>query len=241
MQLSKKFGTKQINVSYSDIRQGNFHSNFESANKVDENIKKFAKKNHLDNFTLVTTKCGDSTFNSFDFKKDIPSELHGYDAFILKDKTSIIMRVADCPPLLLVDKNSDTVALIHCARESLNKEIIQKAAYKLQSDNPDGEYFAYLGPGIDEQSYVLPASTIFRLKKDWHEFINRVENNDEMYHLDIKGYALELLKKSGLNIQVISVSDINTATNEKFYSNYRATRKNQKNGRNAFTYKIVDL
>jgi YfiH family protein len=72
--------------------------------------------------------------------------------FTKKIKTVCAIRTADCLPILLTNENSNFVAAIHAGWRSLGLGVIENT---IRSINSDSEIFAWLGPSIGVEKFVV--------------------------------------------------------------------------------------
>jgi copper oxidase (laccase) domain-containing protein len=154
------------------------------------------------------------------------------DALLTTDfNHALLLLPADCIPLLLYSDELPLLALVHGSRQGLDEKIIEKSIDSyVTSGCPVASIHAYIGPCIQKESYLLPISIKDQLTHaSWPANITKV---GEQLSVDISGFAKNELLRLGLLPQNISRSTINTATDTKYYSHYRATRYNQQNGRN---------
>lgn len=145
---------------------------------------------------------------------------------------ALLLRPADCLPLVLYSIHKPLLALVHCSRAGLDSGIIEHALSHL-AKKPGGspEHLrAYLAPGIRHASYALPPD-----EKTGHPaWRGNSRKADGHVYLDLFGFARDELMRLGISKDRISQSRIDTATHPGYYSHYRATRKNETNGRNGF-------
>ena len=64
-------------------------------------------------------------------------------------------------------------------------------------------------------------------KKEWSEFLEKVDK--DTYKVDLDGYVVHSLKEIG--IVDIKVSDIDTYSNDNYFSNYKENKFNLEKGR----------
>jgi len=147
---------------------------------------------------------------------------------------SLLLRPADCIPLVLFDRTQPFLALCHCGRRELDSGVIERtlAEAKQRYAIAAGTLQAYIGPGIRQSSYRLPARVLAELHHPtWRHCIRH--SGDDVYP-DIFGFTIYELQRLGLFAAAITVSRVDTLTNRRYYSHYGATRRGQPPGYNSF-------
>jgi len=149
----------------------------------------------------------------------------------------LVLLPADCIPIVLGARRHPALcALIHGGRRELDADIIAKTIRLIQTHfgNQSAELVAYLGPGIKQQSYRLPREVEATLHHSgWEHFIT---NDEESYvHLDTFGFARNELRRLGVPSNSIIESNVDTMSNERYYSYYGQTRYGQAGGTNGCT------
>ena len=71
---------------------------------------------------------------------------------------AVLVRVADCVPIVLATEERDTVGVVHAGRRGLMAGVVPAAAQVLQ-DRGRGAVTAWVGPHICGQCYELDADT----------------------------------------------------------------------------------
>lgn len=146
-------------------------------------------------------------------------------------KHNLLIRPADCIPIVLYGENNRTpvLALIHGGRRDLDKDIIRKTLnlilqqYGLQPK----ELSAYFGPAIKKQSYILPRNVLDSLSHpNWSRCV--VAKGKNSVGVDINGFAKSELMHMGLIQSNIHISTIDTATNPAYYSHYASKHLDKK-------------
>lgn len=161
------------------------------------------------------------------------------DALITTDLFhALIMKPADCIPLVLFSTKQPLLALVHGSRSSLDENIIEKTMNRLESYGARPEdVSAYIGPSIKHSSYILPSSIVSKLTHpSWDKFIRY---DDSQISMDIVGFTSYELVRLGLKPNNISISRINTAAHSDYFSNYAATRRGTVQGRNGMVVIMV--
>lgn len=144
------------------------------------------------------------------------------DALITNKKNICLMiQVADCVPVLLLDSANSVIAAIHAGWRGTVKEIVSKTIGKmnsLYSTNPE-DIIACIGPSIGQCCYEVGdevKNSFLNISDAYAEAF--IENGKKPY-LDLwKANKLQLLK-AGVSENNIEVAGLCTKCNhEKFFS-----------------------
>jgi copper oxidase (laccase) domain-containing protein len=150
---------------------------------------------------------------------------------------ALLLRPADCIPLVIYSHSRPLIALVHCGRTSLDEGIVHKTIDYLAAhmDEPVTNLHAYLGPGIKRKSYALPPGNDAK-HSAWRR---HTRTKAGKVYFDLFGFVKNELVRLGIPKAAISVSGIDTATHPGYYSHYQATRHGEQNGRNGFAVAII--
>ena len=131
------------------------------------------------------------------------------------------VRTADCVPLLLVGKRWG--AVVHAGWRGLAKDIIGKAASKLQLRDPSTEITALIGPCAGKDRYEVGSEVITAVGTP---AVASAASN-EKFLFDLAATATQELNARG--ITEIVVAEICTISNERFHSFRRDKEKTGNN------------
>lgn len=187
--------------------------------------KKLLKSNLLDKYPLVygfTTKiAGDFRYDNLEklgtlFSIDpnniiSMNQVHKKDVMLTKIKNRfLIVRTADCVPILLFDPVKRIVAVCHAGWKGTHlkasKEVIK---LMMKTGSSPSNIIAVLGPHICAGCYNVPEQRALKFK-------NYIKKNNK-YYLDLGKENIELLKIAGVE----KTEDLNICTscqNDLFYS-----------------------
>lgn len=187
--------------------------------------KKLLKSKLLDKYPLIygfTTKlAGDFRYDNLEKlgilfninPKNIISmnQVHKKDIMLTKIKNRfLIVRIADCVPILLFDPVKKIAAVCHAGWKGTylkaSKEVIKLMAKK---GSDPSNIIAVLGPHICAGCYNVPEQRA--------KLFNNFVNKNNKYYLDLGKENIELLKKAGVK----QIEDINICTscqNELLFS-----------------------
>lgn len=212
-----------------------------------ETRKKLGKKHNFDGKKIIQALQKTET-NNIDYpngtyhivtEKDLEFE----DLWDLKTPADILLitsdyknivignQMADCPILIIEDRNKGVTALSHCGASYINRRLPEQtieALLKEFDSNPE-DLYVYVGSCIKKESYIYDKYPTWATDNDvWDEFI--IEKNDN-YHIDLEGAIIKQIEK--YNIKNIKVSPYDTATDDIHYSHRASAQGNQsKKGQN---------
>jgi YfiH family protein len=133
------------------------------------------------------------------------------------DEFAIAVLVADCVPLLLVDENSPTLAVVHAGWRGLESGVIANA---LRNFEHHASVHVFIGPCISGEAY--------QVGPDVANYFTTVEgaltpDGTDRSRLDLRQVAISQLLFNGVTDGHIVVSTQTTDGGETFFSD-RATR-----------------
>jgi YfiH family protein len=142
--------------------------------------------------------------------------------------TPLVIKVADCQSLQLWDPSSGAIANIHCGWRSGAKNIITLTVaklIKLYGFKPDMAK-AVLMPSIGRENYQV-GNDVYRAYVDnidgTEKFFDR--QRDGSWLFDLRGMALDLLKRTGIRDESISNIDLCTFKNSDLFYSFRRDGK----------------
>ena len=160
------------------------------------------------------------------------------DAIITRKKDLFVYSAfGDCVPFTIHDRKQDILVFAHLGLASAMQDLHIKVIHELMNKygSKVENLHCYLGPSIKKESYIKKIDDI-EIQHEWTDFI---EKQDNLFAIDLQGYIVHCLKK--LNIENISISDIDTGKDEHYFSHYRSKRNlNYKEGRFIYGAMMVD-
>lgn len=182
---------------------------------VDKNRKKLATKYDFDLHNLIYMNQVHGN-NIEIVNKDSSRLIDNCDGIITNDKNlTLMVMVADCIPILFLDKTKGVIAAVHAGRNSTFGRIAELTALKMISEfnckSPDIE--VVLGPSIQKCCYEVSLD----LAKIVEESFGKDFVKGRM--IDLQGINKKLL--NDLGITNISISNICTKCSQKNYFSYR--------------------
>lgn len=208
-----------IFYTFTNTQDGNlaYHVNDEEKN-VDKNREKLALKHgfDLDNLIYMNQVHGN---NVEIVKKDSPRLIDNCDGIITNEKNlALMVMVADCIPIIFIDKINGVIAAVHAGRNSTFLKIAQvtvnKMIEKFSCEVKNIEVI--LGPSIQKCCYEVSFELVDIVKKSFgKEFVNG-------RFIDLQGINKMLLKELG--ITNITISNTCTKCSKEAYFSYRADK-----------------
>ena len=222
------------NILNSLKKDGNMSANYGKKEEVIQNRKKFFHDkipyentiriiaNHSDKIKILDD-------NFLKDKKYLSTYTIETDCiFLTKKDIFVYIAFADCIPLVIYDKKKDILAFAHLSNKSaslnLHLKVIDKFINEFKSNKDD--LIVEFGPSIKGESYVFESPYQLEIKK-WKEYLIDIGNNNYEIHLD--KYIYDDIVRFG--IKKIITNDIDTCTNENYFSHYNAMKGNEKEGR----------
>lgn len=150
--------------------------------------------------------------------------------FTTERKIALIVKTADCQPILIYDKNKNLILAIHAGWRGVENQITSKALLKCEIKQAD----IFIGPSIQQSSFAVDLDVKELLKNnckidpDSKEFLNTFIAKDLKFHIDLSKIVIAEIKASGVDAKISSLA-IDTLTDPKFHS-YRRDKANS--GRN---------
>ena len=185
-----------------------------------------AQQTHNNNAAIVTEKnLGTGKYPTKDAIKDT-------DALIteLKD-TPLMMFSADCPLVIIYDKENHILSLMHCSWRSIVKGLIENTL-KTMADEFDAKpksLICGISPSAGKCCYQVNddfVDTILSLRSELKKFLLQPNQNQPNTQLtfDLRGAIKHLLAENGVIREHIETIDICTICNCNFFS-YRREGK----------------
>ena len=145
---------------------------------------------------------------------------------------------ADCMPILFADKYQRRIAAIHCGRKGLEKNIISNAIKSLESmGSSRDDILVSIGPSISGDNYLLDNKTFKNFFSANNGSFKRVNDNmnyeynsneNELFPLDIKKYALTQLLLENLDPNNIDVINKCTYSLPNEFHSFRRTKNDKR-------------
>lgn len=132
---------------------------------------------------------------------------------------TLVVKTADCVPILLSDPVNHIIGVVHAGWKGLNSGVIQNAIAKMIDIGSQSKYInVAIGPCILRENYEVQEDFLEAFGSTGKEF-SRLKQGK--YYFDLLGCCQDILKKEG--IREIHTSEVDTYTNTGI-SSYRRTR-----------------
>lgn len=178
---------------------------------------------------------------SYMTKEDFFKEEIEADILVITDKykkVALSHRMADCPVLIVEDRNQGISAIAHCGFYHINRGL-PRALIKImisEFKSEENDLYLYIGSHIHKENYIYDK---YPEKATNREIWNgAIEEKGGKYYIDLEKAIRNQL--SDFKLGEIKVSPINTATDENYASHREASLGNKsKLGQNivGFYYK----
>lgn len=137
------------------------------------------------------------------------------DALITKKEWVVLgVLVADCVPVIIYDEIWNSISVIHAWRKSTSQKIVAKTINKflsLWSKTQDLKVIIW--PSIWKKSYEVWLEVASNFRKDVREWVSK---DKELLDLKLENKLQAV--DAWVNIEKIEVIEIDTFTNEEYYS-----------------------
>lgn len=234
--INHAFTTRLGGVSKGEFSSMNMAFNRgDSVESVTENYKRFCASAGFDYESLTASAQDHNTFvravTSADRGVGIykPRDLQSVDALITNEKgVTLVTYYADCTPLFFVDTKNKAIGLAHAGWRGTVGRIGEKVVRKmidLYGTDP-ADIKAAIGPAISVCCYEVdkPCADNFLALDDLEtsRFVFPKENGKFM--IDLLETNRQVLVKSGVKPENITISDLCTNCNSELLWSHRATK-----------------
>ncbi len=131
----------------------------------------------------------------------------------------LLIRTADCTPVLFYDKHTESVGAAHSGREGTRKNIVRQVINTLQSEfqSKPEDIQVWIGAGICKKHYQVSDSI-------WQEYAQSCRQNgltvdeSDTSHLDIQYTIYQQLIQAGIRPEMITLNNICTYESNVHFS-----------------------
>lgn len=164
-------------------------------------------------------------------KSSLPVKPIWADSVITNQNICPAMMVADCFPVLIVDQNNQTFALVHAGWKPLLQNIIELTIQdmRLRLSTKPTQLLAWIGPGIRPCCYRFPKKPVQADLPDWQAHVSQTKGS--RWQIDLPGFIKQNLKQLGLPSRQILDSSQCTGCNESLFSHHLAQTEQIEPGR----------
>jgi len=175
--------------------------------------KQYLKQKHSDVIHIIKSETNE-VLSGDGFMTSLPQVL-------------LVIKTADCLPVLLIDTRNKVIGAVHCGWRGTGKRILQKALTLMKEELScqESSLFAALGPSICGECYEVGTEVYDFYKKrshSMHVFKDHPEK-EKKYFLDLKRANQLQLHELGVGKDRIFCVDECTYENRRFLS-YRRNR-----------------
>lgn len=160
--------------------------------------------------------------------------MEGIDAVISEVTEACIgISTADCIPVLVYDPVHHAAAAIHAGWRGTVQRIVSKTLLMMQQTygTDAAQCEAVIGPGISLDSFEVGDEVYEAFAQEQFPMDIIARKYPQRWHIDLKETNRQLLLAAGVKAEHISVSDVDTMTNEAFFSARREQKGDVKCGR----------
>lgn len=153
------------------------------------------------------------------------------DALVTNERgLGLVLLVADCLPVFIVDSRQKVIALLHLGWRSTAAGLAERTVRFMQKEFgcESEDMFVFLGPGIHADSYRF---TEVKQKDDpvWRSYLR--EFPDGTTGIDLYGFNRQEFLACGISEKQIEESAEDTAASFRWFSHYRAKKTGEAEGR----------
>lgn len=142
--------------------------------------------------------------------------------------------VADCPVVFAEDTKQKVVTMTHCGGEYIDRGLAGRLVTSLieEVDSNPEDIRVIVGPHAQEASYIYDKGThptYIRHEENWQNCLR--QDQAGCLHINLSKAIIMQLVKHDIKLQNITVSNLDTVTDNQFYSNNAARYNPEKLGR----------
>lgn len=234
--INHAFTTRLGGVSQGEFTSMNMAFNRgDNVESVTENYKRFCKSAGFEYESLVASAQDHNTIvravTSTDKGVGIykPRDMQSVDALITNEKgVTLVTYYADCTPLFFVDTKNKAIGLAHAGWRGTAGRIGEKVVNKMSEmyGTKPADIAAAIGPAISVCCYEVdkPCADNFLALDDLDTEKFVFPKNDVKFMIDLLETNRQILVKSGVKPENITISDLCTNCNSELLWSHRATK-----------------
>ena len=233
--INHAFSTRLGGVSEGEFNSMNLAFNRgDDPDAVTENYRRLCKSAGFDFDTLTASAQDHHTFVRAVTKTDCgvgiykPRDMQSVDALITNEQgVTLVTYYADCTPLFFADVKNKAIGLAHAGWrgtvERIGEKVVEKMTALYGTDPSD--IVAAVGPAISVCCYEvdLPVAERFLALEDLDASRFVFPKPGGKYMLDLLECNRQILVKSGVRAENITLSDLCTNCNSDLLWSHRAT------------------
>ncbi len=193
-----------------------------------ENIMKKYNSKYQDGYSVRVTSDMIQEYNDL-YDLDIYADI----LMIGKDlpRVALAYPVADCPVVFAEDTKNKVVAMAHCGGEYIDRELPSQLidALRNETDVKKEDILVHVTPHAQAESFTYDCIPRWMEHTNLWEDATYMEN--DLLHIDMKSAICKQLYKQGISASNIYISNIDTITDPRFYSNSAGRFHLEKRGR----------
>lgn len=227
MLLPKYFNNEKILVAITGISEGNMSFSIGDSEIAKENVLEVLEKLQIRNskFSIRNIEIEHSDriieIDKLDIAGNIQNEFFSCDALFTNQRNQIlVLKPADCTPLIITDTNNTLIGLIHLGWKSTDLSLAAKAIeFALNTyDIKASDIKCLIGPSIRQSSYKYKGFTPPH-PEIWKSFMKLDTDGFEL--IDNIGAIKKQLILSGVPSSNITDLEIDTYSNKDYFSHAR--------------------
>lgn len=223
--ISLDFSSK-LTACISQASDGNLDLRYGKPNKVIKNLKHCLDSAGLDLENIVEMEQTHKTkvkSVSYQHKSTIIKDTDG----LLTDqsKTLLMLKVADCIPILIHDPEKEVIALVHCGFRGAIGKIQLVALQALQRDygSKPQNLKVFFGPSLQPCCNLLSEPPLQTLLPEWKAYLIK---NPRGYQINLPGFVSQSLLQAGITKRNLMLSDQCTYHHPGFFSHKKFKENN---------------
>lgn len=218
----------------SEKEDGNIDPRFSSQRLVTRNLTRIAKKIGISPSAIAQMQQVHQTNIARVGEEQQGKVIAGVDGLISNEPgTFLLLRLADCIPVVLFDLKNPAVGLVHSGwRGAVGKILLAGIeSMMLEFNSNPKDLLVVLGPSIKACCNLCKEPPIQLQLPEWKPFI---KERSEGVSLDLTAFVVRTALKAGVRRENIKVSNICTVMQESLFSNQRSKISGEPQGRFAF-------
>lgn len=211
-----RFGDKRDRLS--DLKRGDLYF-FCNEKKITQNSLVLSEQTHSSKVYNIISK--DISGLGFTYFDEEISEVDGFVTAI--EGIFLVIKTADCIPILFYDKVKKVIAAVHSGREGTQESICKNALDIMVNEYNSWvqDIHVMIGPSICKENYEVDELT-------FNKFIKATKVLQEEYRkLDLKKVVINNLKEYGILENNIIVDTTCTYNSDKYFS-YRKDKTTER-------------
>ncbi len=141
------------------------------------------------------------------------------DGLLSREPVALLLRFADCVPILLFDPTERVIGLLHAGWKGTTAQIAGKSVRQMQERfgcEPEN-ILAAIGPSIGPCCYEVREDFVKEVSRAWPQAVSFIRHDGHRYHADLWELNRQQLLDAG--VRQIELSGICTACHrDEFYS-----------------------